>query len=217
MPVQTAAACSVATPRIALQPGAAYLLYIPGCGDGAAVPCFPSCCCTQTVCCHTLCLANGHVDVKHNISPLLLPPAAACRLAAATPAELKSSSHLAHCGEPLSLFSEQLALRSLRAACEAQLAALPTALAEDEALLSSMTGASAAAAVDAEEGMPAKAAAAAATQAAATGDRQQQEAECLELAVMWRVCYKRALVRCVQLCQTALAALAGSAADGGVQ
>jgi hypothetical protein len=140
------------------------------------------------------------------------PPAAACRLAAATPAELRSSSHLAHCGEPISLFSEQLALRSLQAACKAQLAALPTALAEDEALLSSMTDAAAAAGVDAEEGMPAKAA----TQAAATGDRQQQEAECLELAVMWRLCYKRALVGCVQLCQTALAALAGSA-DGGVQ
>jgi hypothetical protein len=49
---------------------------------------------------------------------------------------------------------------------------------------------------------------AAVQQAAATGDRQQQEADCAELAVAWRVCYKRALARCMQLCQNALSVLA---------
>jgi hypothetical protein len=45
-------------------------------------------------------------------------------------------------------------------------------------------------------------------QAAATGDRQQQEAECVELALSWRVCYKRELDRCIRLCQSALNVLA---------
>jgi hypothetical protein len=43
-----------------------------------------------------------------------------------------------------------------------------------------------------------------AQQAAATGDRQQQDAECVELALSWRMCYKLALDRCIGLCQSAL-------------
>jgi hypothetical protein len=90
----------------------------------------------------------------------------ALRLASLTPAERKSLAYLALNDEPVDERSEAWVMRTLKAACEATLARLPTTVAEDEAAL------------------------------AAGGLR-----EGMEVALRWRLGYKRTLQRTIQNCE----------------
>lgn len=110
----------------------------------------------------------------------------ALRLGCASPAERKASAFLALSDRPISAASERAAWAALRAACVAAAAALPTSAEEDERELAAQREAAA---------------------DATCGQQQQQAAQCMCVAIEWRLCHKRILQRGLEACDAVLAAL----------
>lgn len=112
------------------------------------------------------------------------------RHAAATPRERKAHAAKLVCGESVSLAGDQQAVAWLRAACAAMLQSLPTSIEQDEQWVAQHCGAATAAseATTAGAGTVTEGKDSGSTQAGAAASA---EPGCLELAVLWRLGYKR--------------------------